>query len=106
MQTQRATGAAAITSSFTFTSGPVLLDEVRCHLSAAGGAGNMTITINRAAGAAYDLVIATQDMTAVTDYHLIPSRPIYLFAGDTLDVAWANAGTKTYGLEIFYRRTE
>jgi len=74
-------------------------------LSAAGGAGNMTITINRAAGAAYDLVIATQDMTAVVDYHLIPTRPIYLFAGDTLDVAWANAGTKTYGLEIIYRPT-
>jgi len=104
MESQRATGSAAIATSFTFTTGPVWLDEIRLHLSAAGGAANMTITINRGAGAVYDLVIVTQDMTAVVNYHYIPTRPIFLYADDTLDIAWANGSSRTYGLEILHRR--
>jgi len=102
MLSQRATGSTAVNSTFSF-SGACLIDEIRMHLSAAGGAANMTITIDRDAGAAYDLVIDTEDMTSVVNYHLIPTRPIYLFPDDKLVVAWANANGRTYGLEILYR---
>jgi hypothetical protein len=97
----RATGAIAIASTLdpvqTFQ-----LEEFRLHLSAAGGAGNLTITLDAIAGAAYDTVLFTQDMTSVVDLHWQPTRPINFSNGDKLVIAWANASTRTYGLEIIW----
>ena len=101
-ETERATGAAAV--SMTVAPGrDWVLEEVRVHLSAAGGAANLTITIDAGAGAAYDYTLATQDMTSVTNYTYQPTRPINLSSGDKILIAWANGSTRTYGIEVKYR---
>ena len=101
-RTHRDTGAAAIAS--TLAPGVAWqLESIRVHLSAAGGAGNLTATIDHGTAAVYDVVILTQDMTAVTDLVWAPDRPMEFLAGDELDIAWANAGTVTYGLEIVWK---
>lgn len=97
-----ATGAAAINE--TITPGCAFqLEHVKVHLSAAGGAGNLTVTVDATAGAVYDVVLKTQDMTAVTDLVWSPERPLSFSNGDLIKVAWANAGTKTYGLEVGWK---
>lgn len=97
----RATGAAAIAS--TLKPGQRFrLKEVRIHLSAAGGAGDFTATVDNGVGAAYDLQIIKQDMTSVLDLVWQPTAPMAFEATDEIDFAWANAGTKTYGLEVIY----
>jgi hypothetical protein len=98
------TGAAAIAKTVTAATAWDLY-EIRIHLSAAGGEGNLTATMDAAAGAAYDVLLLTQDMTAQTDYVYHPEYPIHFAAGDELDIAWANAQTKTYGLTVIYRAT-
>jgi len=101
-RTHRATGAAAIAS--TLAPGVAWqLEEIRVHLSAAGGAGNFTATVDHGTSAAYDRVILTEDMTTVVDLVWQPTRPMEFLAGDELDIAWANAGTKTYGLEVVWK---
>ena len=98
----RATGAAAIAS--TLAPGVAWqLESIRVHLSAAGGAGDLTATIDSGIGAAYDIVILIQDMTTVTDLVWNTERPMEFGPDDELDIAWANAGTKTYGLEIVWK---
>jgi len=97
----RATGAAAV----SVTLAPAIawqLQEIRIHLSAAGGAGNLTITEAALAGAAYDTILVTQDMTAVTNLVYFPARPLQFVAGDAIVIAWANTGSKTYGIEILW----
>lgn len=98
-----ATGSAAI--AYTLAPGFAFdLQEVRLHLSAAGNAGNFTITADNNAGAAYDVVVYTLDLTSVINICWQPTRPMRFNAGDELDFAWANAIGRTYGLEIFYTR--
>jgi hypothetical protein len=101
--TQRATGAAAIAVTIAPTK-KWQLHEIRLHLDAAGGAGDLTVTIDSGVDPVYDTVIATQDMTSVTDYYWQPNDPIKFSKTDELDIAWANANTKTYGIEIIYSR--
>lgn len=101
MRVHRATGSAAINS--TLDVGTQLkgwqLEAVKLHLSAAGAAGNFTVTIDAAGGSAYDTVIFTQDMTTTTDLLWIPDLPIPLADGDDLVFAFANGSGRTYGLE-------
>lgn len=78
------------------------LEEIRIHLNAVGGAGSLTATIDANAGAAYDTVVLTQDMTTVSDFDYIPTRPQQFDKGDKLILAWPNAGNKTYGVEVKY----
>jgi hypothetical protein len=100
---QRATGAVALAAKLA-PGYAFRLHEVRIHLSAAGGAGNFTATMDAGAGAAYDTVLKTQDMTSISDFHWQPTWPLLFAATDEVDFAWANAGTKTYGIEIIYER--
>lgn len=79
------------------------LEEVRLHLSAAGGANSFTVTLDSAAGTEYDTVLNTQDMTAAADEHWQPTRPLWITAGDGLVFAWTNASGYAWGLEIIYR---
>lgn len=98
----------------TATTGAVALDiqpdwdfelmEVRAHLNAAGAAGDLTVTLDALAGAAYDTVLLKQDMTAVTDLVFIPAQPMQFVKGDKLTVAWANAQNKTYGVMAYVRK--
>lgn len=98
---QRATGTGAL--ALTVAPGyKWQLKEVRVHLSAAGGAGDLTITMDAGAGAAYDCVLLTQDMTAKTDYFYHPDYPLVFDATDKVVIAWANTGGKTYGIEVIY----
>jgi len=94
-----ATGNAAISKTST-PSGDSALDSIMLHLSAAGGAGNLTVTIDAISGAEYDTVLLTQDMTLVTDLLWQPDRPIELDSGDKIVIAWANGAGRTYGLVI------
>ena len=81
------------------------LEEVRLHLSAAGGANSFTVTLDSSAGEEYDVVFtgATTDMTAATDVLWQPTRPEWINAGDGLTFAWTNASSLQWGLEIIYR---
>jgi len=102
----RATGAGVIAESVS-VGYPFVLDSVKIHLSAFGGAVgavDFTITINSVTGAAYDTLIYTQDMTAVKDILWQPDRPITIANSDVLDIAYANGSNLTYGLEVLYRR--
>lgn len=94
-----ATGNAAIAKTVT-PSQAAALDSIMLHLSAAGGAANLTIALDAIAGAEYDTVLLTQNMTLVTDLLWQPDRPIELDSGDSIIIAWANAGGKTYGLTV------
>lgn len=78
------------------------LVEVRIHLSAAGGAGDFTITLNANEGDNYDSVIKTQAMTSVVSYVWQPDKPIIFDKGDELDFAWANSSNRKYGLTVIY----
>lgn len=82
----------------------VALEEVRFHLSAAGGAGNFTVTLDSGTNAALDLEMHSVDMTSAKDVHWVPVRPIMLRASDAIDFAFANASDRTYGLEMIWRR--
>ena len=95
------TGAIAMTVTPITDS---LLDCVSVKLSSAGGAGSLTITIDDGEGVVYDLVLATQDMTSVTDYLYLPTRPIPLKSGDKILIAYPNANNRTYGVKVKYRQ--
>ena len=104
---QRATGAAAVATTVapsTSTVGAYELIGYKVHLSAAGGAGNLTATVDDASGAAYDVVLVTQDMTSTVNLVQMFDPPIPMDSGDEIDFAWANGSTRTYGLEIYYQR--
>jgi hypothetical protein len=80
------------------------LREIRLHLSANGGANNFTATMDAGAGAAYDAVILTQDMTSISDLSETWEPEEKRFrSDDELDFAWTNANARTYGLEIIYK---
>jgi hypothetical protein len=98
---QKATGAGAIAGNLA-PGVAFRLILIRLHLSAAGGAGDLTIDVDAALGAAYDSNLVTKDMTLVKDLVYIPDDDGLYAATDEIDVVWANAGTKTYGLEFIY----
>jgi hypothetical protein len=99
-----ATGAAAIAASLTVPAGKTYqLDAITLALSTAPTtAGDLTVTLNAAVGAAYDALLYTVDpsATAMTSLVWQPNVPTFLEAGDALDVAYANADLRTYGLRI------
>jgi len=96
------TGAGVV--AYTLAPGTAWqLESIRVHLSAAGGAGNLTATLDNGAGAAYDYVILTQDMTALTDLIWNPERPMEFSGTTELDIAWANANSRTYGIEVIWK---
>jgi hypothetical protein len=99
---QRATGAAAV--AMTIAPGVAWqLEEIRLHLSAAGGAAeNLTATMDAGAGAVYDTVILTQAMAAVVDLIYKPARPHIFSATDALVIAYANTNTRDYGIEVYW----
>lgn len=100
---QRATGAGALSVTLT-PAERSLVKEIRLHLSAVGGSGTLTVTIDSGTNAVYDTILLSQDMTSVQDLFWQPTRPIELESGDKLVVSWENAGTKTYGIEILYNK--
>lgn len=96
-----ATGTGVIATAVNPGS-PWQIEGIRLHLSAVGGVGNLTITVDHGTGAAYDAVLLTQDMTAVTDLVWSPERPMQFPAGTEVDISYANANGRTFGLEVIY----
>lgn len=102
MRTQRVTGTAAVATTLA-PSTAWQLEGIRVHLSAAGGAGDLTATIDHSDGSAYDVVLLTQDMTSVVDLVWSPERPMEFLPDDELDIAWANGSSRTYGVELLFK---
>ncbi len=100
------TGSGAIARtldpSATAMQGFWKIPQVDLHLDAVGGAGAFTLTVDSAKGSEYDVLVFSQDMTAVADAVWIPERPFILGPGDSLVAAWANVNGKTYGLRMLW----
>ena len=100
----RATGNTAIDESLA-PAGSIVLDSVKLHLSAAGGAvEDFTVTINSETDAAYDVLLFSQAMLAVQDIFWLPDRPIAVVNSDVIDIYFKNSLGRTYGLEVLYRK--
>lgn len=97
----RATGAAAVAMNVA-PDARWQLEEFRIHLSAVGTAGDLTITVDDADGAVYDIVIYRLPMAAITDHPWKPANPIPFDTSDEINIAWANASNRTYGIEVIY----
>lgn len=98
----RATAAVAIDQ--TLTPGiPFQIEEIRLHLSAAGGAAeDLVVQLDSGVAAAYDVVILTQGMELVEDVVYQPTRPLIFSASDEIDITYTNTNLRTYGLEIYW----
>lgn len=63
---------------------------------------NFTITLNSVAGAAYDTLLYSLDLStgSTTDVLWMPDQPFWIQPGDAIDVAYANTDANTYGVLI------
>lgn len=69
---------------------------------APGQADIMTITIDSARGAAWDTVIYSNDLDAVTSLEYInPNVDLPFSKDDILRVAWPNVANRAFGIEFF-----
>jgi len=102
-QHKTTTGAAAISWDFDPEQN-CYVQEIRLHLTAAGAAGDLVISHDSAKGTNFDVVHRTVDMTLVESLVWRPEgKGIYVAMGDKVNFAWANASTRTYGLEVLYK---
>jgi hypothetical protein len=99
-----ATGGNALAATLTVpVSQTYKLISVSLHLSAAPTTSeNFTITLDANAGAMYDTLLYTLDLSvgSTTDLVWFPDEPMYLEGGDAIDVAYANSDLGTYGVQI------
>lgn len=101
-RTYRSTGDSAIAE--TLSPGTAWqIESIRVHLSEAGGAGNITATIDHGSGAAFDIVLLSEDMTSIVDLIWSPYRPMEFSPDDEIIIAWENVNSRTYGLEIVFK---
>ena len=98
------TGAAAIAATMTVpASATYRLISVTMHADAAATTSeNFTITLDANAGAAYDTLLYSLDLSAASTTDLVwyPDEMLLLEGGDAIDVAFANTDTDTYGVQI------
>jgi hypothetical protein len=104
------TGAAAIATTMTVPAGRIYqLISVSVKFSTAPVTSeSMTVTLNAAAGAAYDIMLYTinPSLLATTNLIWFPDQPLYLQGGDAIDVAYTNTDTRTYGVQITAERVK
>ena len=99
-----ATDAAAIATAVNPAVKFRLL-AVMVHLSAAPTTSeNFLVTLDAGDGAAYDTVLAKQDLSAgsLTDYVAIFGEGFEFEADDHIDITWTNTNARTYGLRVVY----
>jgi len=74
-------------------------------LSAAGATAseNLTVTKDAARGSAFDNLIYSKDMNGIKDINYMFDEPKFCAAGTKIDIAWANADTRTWGIKLFTR---
>ena len=63
---------------------------------------NFTITLNHATAAAYDTLLYSLDLStgSTVDLAWFLDEPLYLLPDDSLDIAYTNTDTGTYGLSV------
>ena len=99
------TGAVAMASTLTLLK-DAYLDDIRVHLSAAGGAGTLTVTLISGFGTAYNVLLLSQDMTSIQNLVFSPDPKVHFKKGDAISVVWANSNSRTYGVEFVYTDIE
>ncbi len=95
-----ATGTAAIATSAVAQRAAQIL-SVTLNLSLAPTTSeDFTVTLNSAEGAAYDTLLYSLDLStgSTTDLIWQPDQEMWLQPGDSLDVAFTNTDTRTYGI--------
>ncbi len=97
--------AGALSVSYTKTSGGKRIEEIRIHLSAAATTSeNLVIYIDSGVGAAYDIVLLTQDMSGIQDLIYVPDTPqLLVHSEDKLMITYTNTDGRTVGYEIIMR---
>lgn len=102
-QTQPATGTGAM--SYTFAPGKeFVFEEIRLHLGVAcATAENLVITLVSGKGSLYNVNLYTKAMNTVKDLIYQPEKPHLFDPADSLTFVWANANSRTWGMEIVYK---
>lgn len=99
-----ATGAAAVSLSYTVPAGATFdLNSVTVKFSAAPTtAENLTIVLDSALGAAYDVTLYSVDPSATSATSIVwqPTATLYLSGGDVVTLAYANTDTRTWGATL------
>lgn len=98
-----ATGSGAIALA-TAPAAIFRLLRVELHLDAAPTQETFTVTLDAGDGAAYDVVLYSENMATDTPTDIIiPFGDGYEFeADDEIDLAWTNTDGKTYGVRVVY----
>lgn len=98
------TGAGAVSLSYTVPAGATFdLNSVTIAFSPAPTtAENLTIVLDSALGAAYDVTLYTVDPSATSATSIVwqPGAPLYLQPGDVVTVAYTNTDGRTWGATI------
>jgi len=98
------------TDTFKLTLAPKQAFEFggfRLHLNAASATSeNLTINVDAGAGDdIYDTNLYTKNMNTIQNIEWnLKDAPMSFDKNDELDFAWGNSNSKTYGLEVFWRR--
>lgn len=103
LRVDTATGAAAISLSTDALTNAAKLNSVLLKMSTAPTTSQaFTITYNSKSGSAYDVVLLTNDLSveSVTSLFWQPDQDLWLAPGDSIDLAYTNTDTKTYGATI------
>lgn len=99
-----ATGSSAIALAVN-PSGAFRLLRVECHFSAAPTTSeNFTVTLDAGDGAAYDVLLRSEDpsATSATDLVFTFGEGWEFETDDDIDVAFTNTDGATYGLRVVY----
>jgi hypothetical protein len=90
--------------SYTVPAGAIFdLNSVTVKFSAAPTTSEyLTITLDSAIGAAYDVVLYKVDPSATAALTIVwqPAAPLYLQPGDVVTLAYTNTDTRTWGATI------
>lgn len=93
-----ASGQAATTSTGTVGSRKLMM--VTCKYSAAASV-TVTVTLNAAAGAAYDTLIQNIVFSSATDGVYLPAQPVVMQDGDAIDVVAPALAAGTSAVVIY-----
>jgi hypothetical protein len=101
------TGTSAINLSHVVPVGRTYeVCSVTVRLSSAPTtAGTLAVTLDSGLGSNYDATLYSVDPSvgATTSIVWVPTSPMYLDAGDAVDVTYANTDMRTYGVVITVR---
>ena len=100
----KATGAAAISVSVDPGASFYLISVLMHTGTTPTTSENFTVTLNSVEGPAYDTVLLKRDLSVggVVDLEYNADVNKKYQKGDTIDIAWANTETGTYGLKVEY----